>query len=244
MIPLPEAALEIASRLPLPLGDQQLRLSFEAARIAVGRPDLHFHDLRHTYASWLVQSGVHLRAVQELLGHSTLTMTQRYSHLAPEHLRDAVRTMERDWVKYRYRPWPNRKHVGSCKCMKKLAEREGFEPPVGRPTTVFKTAAFDRSATSPRGRRQETAGAHSAPMYQDGTVKLYQEKRSADRRHRRRIADAGVVTKPVPERARTLRAQLPTKWCAMLRGTSPATWASTGCASWRAGPWNTEWRKI
>jgi hypothetical protein len=33
--------------------------------------------------------------------------------------------------------------------MKKLAEREGFEPPVGHPTTVFKTAAFDRSATSP-----------------------------------------------------------------------------------------------
>jgi integrase len=94
MIPLPEAALEIASRLPLPLGDQQLRLSFEAARIAIGRPDLHFHDLRHTYASWLVQSGVHLRAVQELLGHSTLTMTQRYSHLAPEHLREAVRAME------------------------------------------------------------------------------------------------------------------------------------------------------
>lgn len=99
MIPLPGAALEIASRLPLPVSDQQLRLSFEVARAALGRPDLHFHDLRHTYASWLVQSGVPLRAVQELLGHSTLTMTQRYTHLAPEHLREAVRMMERGLVK-------------------------------------------------------------------------------------------------------------------------------------------------
>jgi integrase len=94
MIPLPEAVLEIALRLPLALSDYQLRVSFEAARIAVGRPDLHFHDLRHTYASWLVQSGVHLLSVQELLGHSTVTTTERYSHLAPEHLREAVRAME------------------------------------------------------------------------------------------------------------------------------------------------------
>jgi integrase len=94
MIPLPKAVLEIALRLPLGLSDQQLRLSFEAARNALGRPDLHFHDLRHTYASWLVQSGVHLLSVQELLGHSTVTTTERYSHLAPEHLREAVRAME------------------------------------------------------------------------------------------------------------------------------------------------------
>ena len=38
-----------------------------------------------------------------------------------------------------------------CNCMKLLAEREGFEPPEGYPSTVFKTAAFDHSATSPRG---------------------------------------------------------------------------------------------
>lgn len=95
MVPLPGAALAIASRLPLPVSDQQLRVSFEAARTAIGWPDLHFHDLRHTYASWLVQSGVHLLSVQELLGHSTVTTTERYSHLAPEYLREAVRAMER-----------------------------------------------------------------------------------------------------------------------------------------------------
>ena len=39
----------------------------------------------------------------------------------------------------------------STRGMKNLAEREGFEPPEGRPSTVFKTAAFNRSATSPKG---------------------------------------------------------------------------------------------
>jgi integrase len=54
-----------------------------------------FHTLRHTYASRLVQSGVDLYKVQRLLGHSTPVMTARYSKLADDDLRQAVRTMER-----------------------------------------------------------------------------------------------------------------------------------------------------
>jgi integrase len=42
------------------------------------------HDMRHTAASWLVQSGVALYRVQALLGHESITTTQRYSHLAPD----------------------------------------------------------------------------------------------------------------------------------------------------------------
>jgi len=58
------------------------------------RQKVVFHTLRHTFASWLVESGVDLYTVKELMGHGTLAMTERYSHLAPDTLRRAVRTLE------------------------------------------------------------------------------------------------------------------------------------------------------
>lgn len=58
------------------------------------RQKVVFHTLRHTYASWLVMSGVDLYTVQRLMGHSTISMTERYSHLAPDHLKKAVGMLE------------------------------------------------------------------------------------------------------------------------------------------------------
>ena len=58
------------------------------------RQKVTFHSMRHTYASWLVMQGTPLYTVQQLLGHQTLAMTERYSHLAPDHMRQAVKSLE------------------------------------------------------------------------------------------------------------------------------------------------------
>lgn len=54
------------------------------------RQKITFHSCRHTFCSWLAMRGVELHVIQDLLGHKTLTMTQRYKHLAPQTLRSAV----------------------------------------------------------------------------------------------------------------------------------------------------------
>ena len=64
--------------------------SFNKARKDAGLEDVRFHDLRHTFASRLVQGGVPLYDVMHLTGHKSLDMVQRYAHLAPEHKAAAV----------------------------------------------------------------------------------------------------------------------------------------------------------
>lgn len=57
------------------------------------RQKLTFHSCRHTFGSRLAQQGVPLLTIKELMGHKTIEMTMRYSHLMPDHKRDAVRHM-------------------------------------------------------------------------------------------------------------------------------------------------------
>lgn len=64
----------------------------EAAKL--GRA-IGWHTLRHSFASHLVMLGVSMRAVQELLGHAHIQMTERYAHLAPQVARDAVRLLDK-----------------------------------------------------------------------------------------------------------------------------------------------------
>ena len=71
-----------------PYGD--IKHSFDTARKKAELEDLHFHDLRHTFASHLVMAGIDLTTVKELLGHKDIKMTLRYAHLAPAHKIRAV----------------------------------------------------------------------------------------------------------------------------------------------------------
>lgn len=94
LVPIPDEALAI----PLPLGItySTLRTYFERAREAAGLPHIRFHDLRHTYASWFLQSGGDLVALRDLLGHSTIAITaDLYSHLDTRHLKRGVTAMGR-----------------------------------------------------------------------------------------------------------------------------------------------------
>jgi integrase len=57
--------------------------------------DLTYHDLRHDVASTLTMAGVPQRTIMEILGHKDPRVTLRYQHLAPEHLKDAMRSLNR-----------------------------------------------------------------------------------------------------------------------------------------------------
>jgi integrase len=76
------SGLVLTGRLGGPLNGKNFgRRQWGDACEAAGVGDARLHDLRHTFASWLVQDGVPLQEVQRLLGHASIVTTQRYSHL-------------------------------------------------------------------------------------------------------------------------------------------------------------------
>lgn len=72
-----------------------VRRSFDTACRKSGIVDFHIHDLRHTCAARMVSAGIALAEVRDLLGHASITMTERYAHLAPENIRAAVAVLDR-----------------------------------------------------------------------------------------------------------------------------------------------------
>jgi integrase len=67
-----------------------VRKAWDGILKAAGIGGFRWHDLRHDFASKLVMAGVPLNTVRDLLGHTTMTMTLRYAHLAPDHKAEAV----------------------------------------------------------------------------------------------------------------------------------------------------------
>ena len=77
-----------------PLSDSILKKMIWKACDDAGLTRFGWHRFRHTFASRLISRGVHQRAIQQLLGHASIVMTERYAHLAPTVLTDAVRVLE------------------------------------------------------------------------------------------------------------------------------------------------------
>ncbi len=77
-----------------PLDSNKVKRSFWRCQKAAGIPRIAFHDLRHSFASQLVMAGIPLLAVQEMLGHSDIRMTQRYAHLSPGATADYINVLD------------------------------------------------------------------------------------------------------------------------------------------------------
>jgi integrase len=75
----------------------EIRGGFKNACERAGICDLHFHDLRHTFASHWMMAGGDLYVLKSILGHKSIVMTQRYAHLSPEFKRAAVNRMDNIW---------------------------------------------------------------------------------------------------------------------------------------------------
>ena len=82
----------------LPVGD--IKTGFNSALKRAEIVDFRFHDLRHTFGSQMVMQGVHIRTLQQLMGHKTIKMTMRYSHLSPEHVQEAMSRLDNVWTLY------------------------------------------------------------------------------------------------------------------------------------------------
>ena len=102
-VPLSESAVKLLGELPrwedcpyvVPNPNTRkpfvsIFYAWDSARKKAGMPELRIHDLRHSFASFLVNAGRSLYEVQKLLGHTQIKTTSRYSHLSPEALLTAA----------------------------------------------------------------------------------------------------------------------------------------------------------
>jgi integrase len=80
---------------PAPDGRKPLsvRTAWDTAVKRANIPDFRFHDLRHSAASYLAMNGASLAEIAEILGHKTLSMVKRYTHLSEQHTRHVVERM-------------------------------------------------------------------------------------------------------------------------------------------------------
>ncbi len=94
-VPIPKQVKKIFKKLPFPVTAYTVRKEFEAAREELNLGHIRYHDLRHSYASFLAQAGANLHLIGEAMGHSNPSMTARYSHLVRENLKSITDKFEK-----------------------------------------------------------------------------------------------------------------------------------------------------
>lgn len=89
-VPIVPALRPWLTAVPIPLNCEGLKTGFRRAREAAGMPHVHYHDLRHSCATILLSLDVPLDVVRDILGHSTIRMTERYAHAQVQRQRAAL----------------------------------------------------------------------------------------------------------------------------------------------------------
>jgi integrase len=92
-VPIVPALRPWLAHLPLAMNYEGLKSGFRRAREAAEMPHVRFHDLRHSCASLLVNMGVPLEVIRDILGHTTVKTTERYAHLSTEKARTALESL-------------------------------------------------------------------------------------------------------------------------------------------------------
>ncbi|MCI0530312.1 MAG: tyrosine-type recombinase/integrase [Nitrospira sp.] len=108
----PHSAIVFPSRGGRPYTDvpKTFRKAVETAKIE----DFHFHDLRHTFASYMMMNGCDVKTLQELMGHKDIKMTMRYAHLSRDHVRQSVKVLDTIWT-----PDPNSRNTNQSQVTEK-----------------------------------------------------------------------------------------------------------------------------
>jgi integrase len=99
--PHPETEVIFAGKDGEPFHD--VRTSFENACRRAGVRDFHFHDLRHTFVTHMIDAGIELYVIGKIIGHTNATMTERYGHLVKGRDKEAVEKLP-DWENKKENP--------------------------------------------------------------------------------------------------------------------------------------------
>ena len=139
-----------------------IKNAFNGAVVRAKIHDFRFHDLRHTFCSWLAIRGVPLTAIQKLAGHASIKMTLRYAHLSPRYLADEVKALDR-FQNGKPQTTPEANQESRSDEEHSHGEAEAADPETGKESEPVPPPSLPRR--SPRSQQAVKAGKPGQPMH-------------------------------------------------------------------------------